>query len=245
MIDRTQILAYAQDIGPDIITVGKITGDYFAATMGNVLSFEMAKQSPGKLWNDATANHPAIYRALRIDKADPAAFYAAFPFRLAKIDGHHNIVAAFPPPPIASPSFEVWTHLDIAFVIAWNPVTNQYHLVGDPQAQVIMPALGASSETLYGDFFAFARHWVERRASFYQTRQDQQKDRWAHPVKEPADGNIPGILAIGDPAKCRWPLSDLPELLTCIGIDRNAVNSAIFKQTKLPRVVEQKMRVAA
>ena len=245
MIDRHAILHLAQEAGPDIIRLGKISGDYFAATMGNVLQFELAQASPQKLWNDATGHHPAIYRALRIDANDPAAFYAAFPFRLAKVDGQHVIAAAFPPPPIASECFDGWTHLDIAHVVIWEPVSNTYTLAGDTQPQAILPCTAADNETVFGSFFAFARAWAERRASFFQTRQDQQKDRWAHPLKEPADGNIPGILAIGDPAKIRWPLQDLPDLLTCIGIDRNAVNSAIFRQTKLPRVVEQKMRVAA
>ena len=36
MIDRAEILTLAQEAGPDIIRLGKISGDYFAATMGNV-----------------------------------------------------------------------------------------------------------------------------------------------------------------------------------------------------------------
>lgn len=213
----------------------------------SVWTYEYKQETPAKLWSQSRVMHPSVYRSLQIDKDEVGARYAALPFRPAKVDDEWRILAAFPPERFLSGQASHWTHLDIEAVVSWHPPSGKFEVLGDPAPQLLLPRdLDFEKEgKVYGDFFAFARNWAERRAAFWQLRQDHLANKWVHPIVEPRDGNIPGILAIGDPAKIRWPLSDLPELLTCIGIDRNAVNSAIFKQTKLPRVVEQKMRVTA
>ncbi|MES2904024.1 MAG: hypothetical protein V4696_07550 [Pseudomonadota bacterium] len=188
-------------------------------------------------WTNADAFHPAIYRALRVDQTDPAAFYACFPFRLAKIEDQHVILAAFAPPAFGSDD-----QPDI--IVAWEPRDNRHSIIGDNNPQIIMPDHPETECDIYGDFFAFARAWVEKRAAFYQLRMDQVAGKWQHPVTEPRDGNLPGILAIGDVSKIRLP-RDLPPVLNAVGIDRKAMNSAIMRSANLPRVTDQNIRIAA
>ncbi len=193
-----------------------------------------AKQST---WQNADPLHPAIYRALRIDPADPASFYAAYPFRLAKIDGAHVILAALRCPPVGEVA-------EPETLISWHPPSGTFAIVGDVNPQLIEPDHPDDEAHIYGDFFAFARAWVERRAAWFQRHLDQMADKWAHPNVEPSDGNLPGYLVVGDITKVRMP-RDLPPVLTAHGIKPKALNAAIFRSANLPRVNENTMRIAA
>ncbi|CAB4140304.1 hypothetical protein UFOVP407_44 [uncultured Caudovirales phage] len=191
----------------------------------SILAFEKKRQCPGKLWLDAKPFHPAIYRALRVDRQDESAAYACLPFRLGMIDGEHCILAALDCPKVTDDPLP----RDIEIVAAWDPRSNRHSIIGEAQPTAIM--LDDSHDTLFGDFFAFARAWVEARAAFFTKRQMQQKNEWVHPL--PETSGVPGILVTGDVKTIRWP--DMPKSIACIGLDPKEVNASIIRNAGLPR----------
>lgn len=196
----------------------------------STLWYERAKDTPGKLWWDASAMHPAIFRALKVSKDDPGAIYAAHPFRLAQIDERHVIIAAWPAPSLFGDPDPDW--LDIETVIAWDPVANYAEIIGDDAPQLVGAFQSTEQGTIYGQPFAFFRHWLEQRAAFATA---YQMARAAHFTASPTEIDTPGMLLIGDPDKARW--SGMPTRLHCVGIEPAKVNKAILKQARLPRAV--------
>lgn len=213
----------------------------------SVFRYEDNKPSPSKTWAEAQASHKAVYKALKIDADDPAAFYAAFPFRLAMMGERARIVIAITPPLIATNGMEKWHHTDIDAVLSWNPIANTVEVLGDTQPMAIFPDEIGDAVDVYGDPFLFFRRWIEKRAEFWQRRTDGAKNKWKHPAVEPSDGGLPAILCVGDVRQIRWAMDALPPVINAIGIDRDALNASVFKSAAVPRVVDKntQFRVAA
>lgn len=198
----------------------------------------LTKDSPGKTWWNAEIGHPAIYRALKVDRADPVAAYAVAPFRLAKIENKHLILCAWPSLPMLS---ECRDWLGIDQVIAWNPTNNSAQILGDIAPQTVGAFPQADTGTVFASPFAFFRALIEERAAFAAAYLASKSAHWQ---TAPTEKFAPGLLIVGDPDKVRWRPSDLPPVLECVGIDPGKVNKAIFKSARLPRCTSS-MKAAA
>jgi len=198
------------------------------------------RDSHAKTWFYLDAGHDAVFRALHIDKTDPAAFYACLPFRLMKIEGRYVILAAWPCTLELGPVDLDW--LGVEQVVAWEPVSNTVEILGDVEPGLIGRFADTETGTLFGSPFLFFRRWVEERARFYiEWRQSAGKE-WSNP---PAERDlVPGCLISGNPDKVRWSSFNLPRNVDCIGIDPNRINKAILRDAKLPRAFSAMRAVA-
>lgn len=192
----------------------------------------MCRDTPAKRWADLPPFHPALFRALRIDPADPGAHYAVLPFRLAACEQGHRIHAAWPcPRQLTDPEHD---HLGVEVVLAWEPRGNAVEVVADPEPQLVGAFPDCTHGTLYADPFAFFRAWVELRAAFFVRWNEARRARW-QALPEERDP-LPGVLIVGDPARIRWNPTSLPAMLECVGADPRRIDRAIFKAARLPRV---------
>lgn len=192
--------------------------------------YALAKDCPGKTWFYAETGHPAVYRALKIDPADPAAVYAAAPFRIGKVDEVPHVLAAWPAPNILGEPDPDW--LDIEAVLAWNPVSNAVSVLSDPEPQLIGAWPDVGPVRLFGTPFAFFRAWVEERAAFITAWQAAQRAHW---LATPTEASTPGMLATGPIDKIRLPVATMPHNIECVGLDPREVNKAIMRAARLPR----------
>lgn len=190
---------------------------------------DIETDTPSKMWWHQPYDHPAIARALRIDRTDPSALYALMPFRYAKIDGRHLILAAYPTPKVFECFDDDW--LNIETVIAWEPVTNTARIMDEP-GNLIVGRVTETDSTIYADPRAFFTAWMRQRAWYYSARKEAGAKPFAAIPAEP--DLLPGALIVGDPDKIAWPIHSMPDRFTCVGIDPKTVNRAILKFAKLP-----------
>lgn len=200
------------------------------------------KDTPAKTWWNVDGVHKAVYRALRIDGADPTARFACEPFRYLLLDGQHLILAAWPTPRILGPVDDDW--LGIEHVLAWDPVSNTARSLTD-DAPHLFGAFRDETNTLFADPRAFFQSWAIARAQFAVRHRQMRGKDW-HALPEEHD-LAPGALLIGDLAKVRLAPSALPEHIECVGIDPQTVNRAIMRAARLPRAsaATQNLRSAA
>lgn len=201
--------------------------------------FALSKDAPGKAWWNAAPLHPATYRALRIDPKDTCAVYAVHPFRLARIDDRPTVLAAYPAPRILDDPEHEW--LGIETVIAWDPVSDRAMVVGDDSAQLV-GNLSDDANTIFASPRAFFQGWAIRRAQFAVQR--QQARQWD--AKPSERDEVPGALLIGAMADVTLKPGTMPEHIQCQGLDPKALNRAILKAARLPRVsAHSNLRAAA
>lgn len=200
--------------------------------------YGLSKDCPAKTWWDAEPTHPAVYRALRINKDEWPAVYACAPFRLARVDGAPVILAAYPAPRLFDDLDTDW--LGIEQVLCWNPANDTFSILDEHS-----PALfgRVDGDTIFGDARSFLQQWAAKRAAFAAVRHDAKDKRW-HITPTEAD-EAPGPLVVGDLTKIRWPLHEMPESIECMGVDPKAVNRAILKSARLPRAFGSSVRAAA
>jgi hypothetical protein len=198
--------------------------------------FALDRDSPAKLWWNAEVVHPAIYQSLGIDPKDYAAGYAIQPFRLhvSADTGRKAILAAYPAPRVFDDRDDDW--LNITHVIAWNPVKDTAHVMGDPEPQIV-GALTDAANVIYSSPRAFFQAWACRRAAFAVQRQTARQRAW-HVIPKEAD-ETPGALLIGHPEQVRWNPAVLPAELHSVGIPRAALWKAILKAAGLPSIREK------
>lgn len=200
--------------------------------------YALAKDTPAKTWWSADANHPAIARALRIDRSALGAPYALIPFRLWNDGERHLILIAHPAPRCLGPVDLDW--LGIESVIAWDPRKDIAALLPADDALV-----GNFADDAEGTVFTsprdFFTEWMRGRAAFFVRWCESRKGDWAHGARERDDA--PGKLLVGELE--RADLRNLPAILHCRGIAPQRVNKAILKRAHLPRAVSQEIREAA
>jgi hypothetical protein len=191
-----------------------------------------SKDTPAKLWHLATPAHDSIFRALRMDRTEFGAFYAALPFRIARIDGKVRILAALPCPHFLDDGDDDW--LRIETVLAWDPVANTAKVLDDASENHLIGSLpyDTAAATVHGSPFSFFREIAEARAIFFGLYCNTAGD-WTRKPSEP--DTTPGLLLLGDPAKVTWPLHELPDDLTTAHLDAKAVNRAMIRQARVPR----------
>lgn len=199
------------------------------------------KDSPAKTWWDAEPWHPAIGRALRIDRSQEGGVFALAPFRLAQIEGQHLVLTAYPAPRILGPVDE--DHLGIQAVLAWNPVDGSTSVLGDPTPQLFGGFTTTEAGTLYATTRDFLTAWAQDRAAFYVRWKASRQGAWAHGATE--TDLVPGALMVGSADKIRWRPSRLPETLHCVGIEPQQINRAVLRAARLPRAVGATNRIAA
>lgn len=214
----------------------KVTGQIPDADAMNAVSaywYACERDTPAKRWWATTPWHPAAYRALNIDPDQYGAAFAIAPFRISRIDGVVHVIAAYPAPRMTSPVDLDW--LGITHIIAWNPITNRAHVIGDPGPQIV-GKLTDDANTVFGDPKAFFQSWARARAMFQVECEGLTGKAWA---KRPTERDlVPGALLIGAVEKVRWNPRALPPHITCVGINDRALNSAIFRAAALPRVTQ-------
>lgn len=217
-------------------------GEETALEINNLVaaySHEIRKDCPAKLWWDYAAYHPAIARALKINRQQTGGVYALAPFRLWHDGERHLILAAYPAPRILGPID--MDHLDIQNVLAWNPITDEAQILGE-----VSPTMfGAAGETerpftLYQSPRAFLTDWAINRAHAYVRITELRKNRWSD--AEDRD-TPPGALVIGNPEKV--DLTKLPRDFAAQGFDVAELNRAIIRQARLPRAHSANQRAAA
>ena len=201
--------------------------------------YSRKKDTPAKTWWECDPWHPAVGRALKIDRQQEGGVFALAPFRLWHDGERHLILAAHPAPRILGPIDDDW--LNIANVVAWDPQTDKAEIVGD-----INPALvGRFADREEGVIFASPRDfftaWAVERAQFFSRWVQTRKGTWAHPA--PERDLAPGKLAVGQIDKITW--TGLPATVHARGINPQTLNKMILRQANLPRAVSQAQRYAA
>jgi hypothetical protein len=199
----------------------------------------LAKDTPAKTWWTCPDWHPAIGRALRIDRGDEGAPFALLPFRLWHDGERHLVLAAHPAPRCLGP-FD-WDWLGIETVIAWDPQTDTAFILGDEGPALVGRFETREEGTVFRSPREFFTAWAVDRAQFFARWCATRKGAWAHPA--PERDLAPGKLALGDLAKISWV--GLPDTIHARGINPATLNKAILRQARLPRAVAQEQRYAA
>jgi hypothetical protein len=219
-----------------------------AAMIGEPLSPEIANHvsqyayalkanTPAKEWWHCAATHPAIARALRIDRSQTGGVYALAPFRIYHDGEKHLILAAYPCPRILGPIDMDW--LGIEAVIAWNPLDDTATILGD-HTPGLFGATEGDNFTLYASPRAFLTDWAIQRAHAYVRLTQLRKNAWADAEDRDA---APGALAVGNIDKIN--LTQLPRDFAAQGFDVAELNRTIIRQARLPRAHSAQNRAAA
>lgn len=221
-----------------------------AAMIGEPLSPEIANHvsqyayalkanTPAKEWWHCAATHPAIARALKIDRSETGGVYALAPFRIFHDGVRHLILAAYPCPRILGPIDMDW--LGIQSVLAWNPVDDTAEIFGDGTPGLFgAEGEGCENFTLYASPRAFLTDWAIQRAHAYVRLTQLRQNAWADAEDRDA---APGALACGPIDKIR--LTNLPRDFAVQGFDPTELNRTIIKQARLPRAYAYQNRAAA
>lgn len=193
---------------------------------------DIKREGPAKMWWDLPFDHPAIARALRIDRSQPGATYALAPFRYMRDGARHLILAAYPCPHAFAPIDIDW--LGIETVVAWEPVTGKVEVLTDDRPQ-LFGRLTEDDSTIFADPRAFFTAWMKARAWYTATRQQAVYSKWSATPREL--DVLPGALIVGDPDVIHWPTATMPRHVQCVGIEPKRVNRAILKSASLPMCV--------
>jgi hypothetical protein len=200
----------------------------------------LTRDCPGKTFWNATAMHPAIFRALCMDKAEDGAIFAAAAFRLHRSEDGVAILCAMPALRILEDADDDW--LNIEAVLAWNPVNDTALVLADTDEALFGHTDSTQPLAIYASPFAYLRHIAEQRAQWFAHRR-ATNGMWRMAI-EPT--HIPGLLALNTPDKVRWPMHDMPAEVTTHGLDARAFNSALIRQSHIPRAIPApEMRKAA
>lgn len=193
---------------------------------------DIARDGPAKVWWSLPHDHPAIARALRIDRSHSCAPYALAPFRYIKRGDRHLILAAHPCPRQFTPVDMDW--LGIETVIAWEPSTGKVNVLTDDRPQ-LFGRVTDDNNTLFADPRAFFIAWMRARAWWATSRIEAAKSPWS---AKPAELDmLPGALIVGDPDRIGWPVHTMPRHFECVGIEPKRINRAILKSAGLPMCV--------
>jgi hypothetical protein len=204
------------------------------ANIASTASFRAKQDTPGNIWWNCEPYHPAIARALKIDRTQDGGVYALAPFRLWHDGTRHLILAAYPCPRILGPIDMDATEIET--VIAWNPVTDEAFALKDETPGLF----GSDAPTVFRSPLEFFQSWAIERAKFYVSFMNAKGREWHHTADADA---CPGALAIGPIEQIRW--NTLPREFEARGIDPTELNRAIIRQANLPRAYSTNKRAAA
>lgn len=228
-------------MGPKYADMVRINREAFG-----LLRAALDKETPGKAWHAAwnPADRKVICRHLKIDPADPLAFFATFPFRVIRNEGERPWIAAAigcrrimdPASKEHAPGYD-WLHIDIDDVILWNPRSGEVKVAGDPDRRLVECAnYDDGRYTVFADPFSFFRAWADRRAEFGARVKAARASKHVLISTEAVDNCMPGALVIGDLDRVHWRDLDAAVLVAGPGVDPVKLNRAIFRTARLPRV---------
>lgn len=194
------------------------------------LQTDLAADSPGRAWFNAAVSigRAGIHRLLGIGQV-PGCAYASAPFRTLEYDERSWIAAA-----IGAVVGDLrWTHLDIRDVILWDPRTGETRLYGDAprQPHLVVPDICDDRVRVYSDARAYFAAWAARRLLTAQS-----KGEWLHPVAVPRDGNLPGILVLGDLHQSGWSYVHAETLIADAGINQHDLYRAVLASRGMPSI---------
>lgn len=198
------------------------------------LKRELEADTPQNRWYkaDVSASRDSIVRLLNV-QGQPRAAYATAPFRRVHEDGQDWIGGAIGYP-FTQKHFDLAPQLDITDVILWNPKTGETRLSGDARGQscLLKPYILEDRTSVFGDTRAFFIAWAWRRIRTAERREKLKP----HAFAETLDGDLPGILVIGDIAKTRWSDVHCAKLHPSVGVRPDAISAAIAASYHLPAV---------
>jgi hypothetical protein len=166
-------------------------------------------------------------RHLRVDPADPRAWFALGGFAPMEIAGTWHIAAPVPAPdPFSSSSFP---GDDVVIV---DPEANAAALLGDPGPALVAPTPQPDSLFVHTDPLKWLRAWADDRVVFLETRREAFERARIIPT---FSGQPPAALAIGDLSLVPWP-QIYARTITADFEHHKTIKRAIFKAADLPRV---------
>lgn len=209
---------------------GKVAREAYDA-----LQHDLSADTPGKAWNaaDFRIGRASIHRLLGIG-VEAGCAYASAPFRTIEHDGQSWIGGA-----IGEVVGNIrWTHLDIRDVILWNPRTGETRLFGDApgQATLVRPDECGGDVAVYGDPQAYFAAWAARRLNTAKLMTAKARGTWAHPVAEPRDGNLPGILVIGAIDQPEWSYVHARRLTADQSVNQHDLHRALSASRNMPLI---------
>jgi hypothetical protein len=163
----------------------------------------------------------------------PGSGYATWPFRLVDYDGRPWIGGAI------GPEFcPRWNHLAISDVILWNPLTGETRLGGEAGGtnHLIAPDMPDDRCTVFADTGAYFKAWGWRRLRLASLRAKAAAGEWLHPVTQPKDANLPGVLVIGDVFQPGWSRVTVPKLIAGAGLSPDQLFAAVLASRAMPIV---------
>ena len=241
-MDRPDVDTVLWTLALDSLAQGAILEDeerIEATNYASSILHALDKNTMAKRWWHCEPWHPAIGRAMRIDREQTGGAYALDPFRLWSDGERHVILAAHPTPRLLGPVDGDW--LGIETVLAWDPVADTVTIPEDCNAQLVGRFEDDNEGTIFASPRDFFTEWAKARAQFFVRWCEAQKGEWVHPVAE--HDAAPGKLLVGALKDAR--LSNLPATLHVRGLDPREVNRHILRQANLPRAVAQTERAAA
>jgi hypothetical protein len=207
---------------------------------------EVTADTDALRWSMSDYAHPAIYRALKIDKGDPSAFYAAAMCRLMRVDGKAMIGIAWPAPRVI-PDGEIelfYPHLFIKNVVYWNPIDNM--VLPTPngwETWFCDSDLQKDQGVIYANPFVWLRDWASARAQWFVHYKSAMQEKWSA-IPEERD-LCPGMILTDAPANVSWPSWEMPRDLTVIGANPKEINKAILRSAHLPITRSANHRIVA
>jgi hypothetical protein len=190
----------------------------------------LAKDSPARRWSLASPVHSrATINTLFSLNDQAGAWPASAPFRLMLDDDGAPWIAA-----AVGPDWHLqWTHLDILDVILWNPQTGETRVAGEaPRTRhLIIPAHPDERCTVFGDTAAYFKAWAWRRLRA-NTGHSQRPE--PHP-----DGNLPGVLVIGDAMQPGWTRVEALTLIAGAGVSQSHLFNAVLASRNMPIITEE------
>lgn len=197
--------------------------------------------SPALAWSLAPyeLGRRTIMRALQIDPAEQFAGYATNAFRIISTAEDETWIAGAigAPPSFDAKRLLAWSHLEIRDIVLWNPRTNALRILGQPQHahMLVTPDHLDTRVTVYGEGQSLFRAWADKRAQTAAAIISAKANAHVIPV-EPADSDLPGVLALGELHRLAWLDLNATVLVAGPGIDAAKLNKAIFRSARLPKV---------
>lgn len=205
------------------------------------LKAELDADTPARRWakSDIGAGRASIKRLL-CPEAASGADYACLPFRIYWTQEDEPWIAGAVgcPPVFDLERLKRWEHLDISDVILWNPKSNAVQLAGDAGRSLIQPYCPDGAIQVYDHDGRFFRAWAANRLATWALGQKKQRGEWLHPVTEPRDGGLPGVLAIGGIERQQWSSLCAEKLIAPVGADPRVLRRAVIASANLPRIEE-------
>lgn len=179
------------------------------------------------MWRDDRRPVRWLAKQLRIDPADPRAWFAIHGFVPLRIEDRWHIAASVPAPD----PFDAYSRPSDDVVLV-DPEKNAASMLGAVGADLVLPTPQPQSIFVHTDPMRWLREWADERVIFFETRRNAIAGGRVVPR---FCGEPPAALAIGDLKEVPW--SKL--YATTVRADFEhaaAIKKAIFRAAHIPAV---------